>query len=94
MEVAYSSRLSINFLLGSFLDPEDGGDMFLRNVSCLSTDYTALCPRRHIFITTAVGTSDPIQQHFPACRLSAGIYKKLREGPPRKIVVHLIFRIA
>jgi hypothetical protein len=26
--------------------PEDGGDMFLRNVSWLSTDYTASYPRR------------------------------------------------
>jgi hypothetical protein len=28
-----------------FFDPEDEGDMFLRNVSWLSTDYTALLPR-------------------------------------------------
>jgi hypothetical protein len=32
--------------LASF-DPEDGGDMFLRNIGCLSTDYTALYLRRH-----------------------------------------------
>jgi hypothetical protein len=30
------------FLLASFFSPEDIGDMFLRNVGCLSTDYTAL----------------------------------------------------
>jgi hypothetical protein len=29
-----------------FFDPEDGGDMFLRNVGCISTDYTASHPRR------------------------------------------------
>jgi hypothetical protein len=29
-----------------FLDPEDGGDMFLRNVGWLSTDYKALYLRR------------------------------------------------
>jgi hypothetical protein len=29
-----------------FFDPEDGGDMFLRNVSCNSTDYMASYPRR------------------------------------------------
>jgi hypothetical protein len=34
------------FLLGSFFDPDDGGDMFLQNVDLLSTDYTALYPRR------------------------------------------------
>jgi hypothetical protein len=28
-------------LLG-FFDPEEGGDMFLRNVGSLSTDYTSL----------------------------------------------------
>jgi hypothetical protein len=27
-------------------NPEDGGDMFLRNVGCISTDYTASHPRR------------------------------------------------
>jgi hypothetical protein len=29
-------------LLGLVFDPEDGSDMFLRNVGCLSTDYTSL----------------------------------------------------
>jgi hypothetical protein len=29
-----------------FFDPEDGSDMFLRNVGCISTDYTASHPRR------------------------------------------------
>jgi hypothetical protein len=29
-----------------FFDPEDGGDMFIRNVGCISTDYTAPHPRR------------------------------------------------
>jgi hypothetical protein len=40
------------FLLELFFDPEDGGDMFLRNVGCNSTDYTASHP-------TAVETSNP-----------------------------------
>jgi hypothetical protein len=34
------------FLLVLFFDPEDGGDMFLRIIDYLSTDYTALYPRR------------------------------------------------
>jgi hypothetical protein len=34
-----------NFLLGLFLYPEDGGDIFLLNVS-LSLSYTALQIRR------------------------------------------------
>jgi hypothetical protein len=29
-----------------FFDPEDGGDIFLRNIGCISTDYTASHPRR------------------------------------------------
>jgi hypothetical protein len=28
-----------------FFDPEDGGDMFLRNIGWHSTDYTVLYPR-------------------------------------------------
>jgi hypothetical protein len=36
------SGLAENF----FFDPEDGGDMFLRNVGCISTDYKASHPRR------------------------------------------------
>jgi hypothetical protein len=27
-------------------DPEDGGNMFLKNVGLLSTDYTTLYPRK------------------------------------------------
>jgi hypothetical protein len=38
------SLLPLSYLLvlaEIFFDPEDGGDMFLRNVGCISTDYTA-----------------------------------------------------
>jgi hypothetical protein len=38
--------LHAGFLLDLFFDPEIGGDMFLRNVSLLSTDYMVLYPRR------------------------------------------------
>jgi hypothetical protein len=34
-------------MLDLFFDPEEGGDMFLRNVSRFSKDYTMLYPRRH-----------------------------------------------
>jgi hypothetical protein len=33
------------FLFGLFFGPEDGEDIFLRNVAYLSTKYTALYPR-------------------------------------------------
>jgi hypothetical protein len=39
------------FLLGSFLYPENGGDIFLRNDVYFSADYTALYPRRQISST-------------------------------------------
>jgi hypothetical protein len=34
------------FLFGLFFDPEDDGNIFLRNVDYHSTDYTSLHPRR------------------------------------------------
>jgi hypothetical protein len=33
-------------ILEEHIDPEDGGDMFLQNVSWLSMEYMALHPRR------------------------------------------------
>jgi hypothetical protein len=36
----------VGFLLGLFLNPEDGGDMLFRDVGWLSTDYMALYRRR------------------------------------------------
>jgi uncharacterized membrane protein len=36
----------MGILLTSFFNPEDGGNMFLRTISGLSTGYMALYPRR------------------------------------------------
>jgi hypothetical protein len=47
-------------MLGLFLDPEYGDDIFLRNVRRLSADYTALYARIYV-ITTAVRTSNPTE---------------------------------
>jgi hypothetical protein len=38
--------LSAGFFFGFFIDPEDGSDMFLRNVGWLPAEYKALYPRR------------------------------------------------
>jgi hypothetical protein len=38
--------LLAGFCWTHFFDPEDGGDMFLRNIGWNSTDYTASYPRR------------------------------------------------
>jgi hypothetical protein len=46
MQKMASSCFHTGILLGIFFYPEDGGDMFLRNVGLLSTDYTALCQRK------------------------------------------------
>jgi hypothetical protein len=45
-EPASKQVASILLLAEIFFDPEDGGDMFLRNVGSISTDYTASHPRR------------------------------------------------
>lgn len=44
------------FLAFLHLGHENGGNMFLRNVGWISPDYTALYPRRQLFIDTAVRT--------------------------------------
>jgi hypothetical protein len=40
---------SDGFLFGLFFDPEDGGDIFLWNIGCLSRDYGVLCPKNYEF---------------------------------------------
>jgi hypothetical protein len=58
--MAGRSCFHAGFLLGLFFDSDDEGDMFLRNISIPSTDYTALYPQKTVlFITTAVRTPNP-----------------------------------
>jgi hypothetical protein len=45
------------FSLGLILDPENGSDVFLRNVRCLLAAYTS--QKTKLFIITAVSISDP-----------------------------------
>jgi hypothetical protein len=46
-DICNSSRaLLAGFLPALFFGPEDGGDIFLRNVDFPSTGYRALSPRR------------------------------------------------
>jgi hypothetical protein len=39
-------------LLGLFFDLEDGGDMFVRNVGWLSTDFPSVIPQKIELFTT------------------------------------------
>jgi hypothetical protein len=45
--VQYATCFHAGFLLGLLFDPEDGRDMFLRNVGGLPMAYTTLYPRRY-----------------------------------------------
>jgi hypothetical protein len=58
------------FLIGLFFDPGDGGDMFLRNIGWLSTDYTTLYPRRYISSNTYIFGCTNREMHQAACRYS------------------------
>jgi hypothetical protein len=64
-EESRASCLLNDLLLGSLFNPQDGGDMFLRNVSRLSTNYTTLYPRRHnswtLKLSLYLDTSQPIK---------------------------------
>jgi hypothetical protein len=50
-------RDNFTFTFPVFVDPEDGGNMFLRNVDLFPAGYTATYPRGKNYITTAVRTS-------------------------------------
>jgi hypothetical protein len=43
-QVLLATYSQAGFLLSLFFDPEEGGDIFPRNVGWFSTDYTALYP--------------------------------------------------
>jgi hypothetical protein len=43
---SFATCFQAGFFLSLFFDPEDGGDMYLRNVGWLYTDYTMLYHRR------------------------------------------------
>jgi hypothetical protein len=60
MELAICCHLHAGFLLHFLFNPEDAGDMFLQNVSSLSTDYYGLMSQKiEFFIITTVRTSNP-----------------------------------
>jgi hypothetical protein len=42
----FATCFHVGFLPHLFLKPQDGGNTFAQNVSCLSMDYTALYARR------------------------------------------------
>jgi hypothetical protein len=44
--ILYAICFLVGFLLDLFFDGDDGGDLFLRTVGWLSTEYTALYTRR------------------------------------------------
>jgi hypothetical protein len=49
-DITPCSPLKVNQgLFGLFIDPENGGDTFLRNLSWLSADHMALCPKRNLY---------------------------------------------
>jgi hypothetical protein len=45
-QAANRSLLHTGFFLGIFFDYEDRGDIFFRNVGCVSEEYTAIHPGR------------------------------------------------
>jgi hypothetical protein len=79
-----------------FFDPEDGGDMFLKNLGCNSTDYTVSHPRRW-YASYHVTKFYLIQ--FERCNVTQTVNKLsgpnsntiLREGTP-KVSVCLFIR--
>jgi hypothetical protein len=60
-----SSHLRIvGFLLDLFFDPEDEGDIVLRNIGGLLTNYTALQSRKSHSSYTPLGENQILQYFF------------------------------
>jgi hypothetical protein len=72
--VLLATSFHAGFLLGLFFDPEDGGDMFLRNVGWLLTDYTALYPRRQTLLTQEVSWTIAISSSAGVGQFSSKLY--------------------
>jgi hypothetical protein len=46
-------------------NPEDGSDIFFRNIAGLSSDYNeVISQKREIFTTTAMITSNPVSTNY------------------------------
>lgn len=48
-----------DFLISLLIEREDGGDIFLQNIRCLSADYTVICQDIESLSATAGITSVP-----------------------------------
>jgi hypothetical protein len=62
-------------LLGLLIDHEEGSNMFLRNFGWLSTDYTALHPRRLKYSAVTIVKyvkKNPLRRRFFARRQTHG----------------------
>jgi hypothetical protein len=57
-ETYHLHRFHVRFSLGLFFHPEDGGDMFLRNVGYFNGIHGVISQKIVLFITTAVRTSN------------------------------------
>jgi hypothetical protein len=49
-------------MLGLLINPKDGGDIFLRNVGGLKTDYTALYPQKTELLNLLIHKSSDISR--------------------------------
>jgi hypothetical protein len=65
--------LQADFLLGLFVDPEDGTDLFLRNVAWIICELHGVISQKiELFITTVIRSSNP--RVFITCCYTLYIY--------------------